>query len=98
MSDIDSTEDQELKRQNLTDHLVELRERLIRVIWIILAGTIACWNFAEKIFEIIKGPIAPYLPSTGLVYTAPMDKFMAFIKISFLGGLILSAPFWLYQI
>jgi len=88
----------EEKRQYLTEHLVELRERLVRVVWIVLAGTIACWSISEKLFSIIRTPIAPYLPAQGLVYTAPMDKFMAFLKLSFLGGVILTAPIWLYQV
>lgn len=90
--------DSEEKRQHLTEHLVELRVRLIRVVWIILLGTIVCWYFSEDLFQVIRAPIAPYLSASGLVYTAPMDKFMAFIKIAFLGGVILTAPIWLFQV
>ena len=82
----------------LIDHLTELRTRLVKSLWGCMLGVVICYNFTDKIFEIIRKPIAPYLPSGGLVFTAPSDKFIAHLKIAFFGGLILSCPIWLYQI
>ncbi|PIS10588.1 MAG: twin-arginine translocase subunit TatC, partial [Bdellovibrio sp. CG10_big_fil_rev_8_21_14_0_10_47_8] len=82
----------------LVDHLVELRYRLIRCLWACLAGMLACYNFSEHIFDIIRKPIAPYLPAGGLVFTGPADKFIAHLKLSFFGGVILSCPIWIYQL
>jgi sec-independent protein translocase protein TatC len=59
---------------------------------------LVCYNFTEKIFEFIRAPIAPYLPTQGLVFTAPADKFIAHLKIAFFGGILLACPFWLGQI
>lgn len=81
----------------LTDHLHELRFRLIRSLWGILLGTIICYNFIGPILDFIRTPIQPYLPSGGLVFTAPIDKFMMSLKISFFSGILLSCPWWLYQ-
>lgn len=85
-------------QMSLFDHLSELRTRLTRAAYAILAGMLACWSFTEKIFNFLREPISQYLPTGGLVFTAPMDKFMAHIKIAFVVGLLLSAPFWLYQL
>lgn len=82
----------------LVEHLGELRFRLTRSAYGIFAGMILCWGFSEKIFAILRQPIQEYLPTGGLVFTAPMDKFMAHIKIAFVMGLLLSAPYWLYQV
>lgn len=86
------------KNMSLIEHIGELRFRVTRAAYGILVGMIACWGFSEKIFNFIREPIQEFLTGGGLVYTAPMDKFMAHIKISFMAGLFLSAPFWLYQL
>ena len=86
--------------QTLIDHLTELRTRLIYSAYAILAGFGLCWAFSEQLFDIIRRPIQPYLENShgGLIYTAPMDKFVAHLKVSFLAAVILSSPFWLYQV
>jgi sec-independent protein translocase protein TatC len=86
------------RNQSLLGHLVELKARLVRALWFIVAGTIGTYSISEKVFEFIRKPIAPYLPSGGLVFTGPADKFIAHLKISLFGGLILSCPFWFYQL
>lgn len=82
----------------LIQHLVELRYRLKRAALFILIGTLICWGFSENLFNIIREPIAAYLPQGGLVFTGPIDKFMAHIKLAFIGGMILASPFWLFQL
>jgi sec-independent protein translocase protein TatC len=95
-----NTPEQESHDHNMTlvEHLGELRFRLTRSAYAIFLGMCVAWAFSEKIFNFLREPISKYLPSGGLVFTAPMDKFMAHIKIAFVLGLLLSTPFWLYQI
>ena len=84
--------------QSLVDHLADLRLRLINSLYGIILGFGLCYYFSEKIFNIIREPIQPFLPMGGLIFTGPMDKFMAHIKISLMSAVILTCPFWLYQI
>ncbi len=91
-------ENNEPESMGLVQHIAELRFRLTRAAIFIVIGTCVCWGFSEHIFNIIREPIAPYLPSGGLVFTGPIDKFMAHIKLAFIAGMILSAPLWLYQL
>jgi len=86
--------------QTLVEHLSELRTRLIWSLAFVFIGFLASWGFSELLFDIIRGPIQPYLStdSGGLVFTAPMDKFMAHLKVSFLSGIILTCPLWLSQV
>ncbi|MEZ4870928.1 MAG: twin-arginine translocase subunit TatC [Bdellovibrionales bacterium] len=93
MSDVDVE-----KEESVVSHLTELRKRLIRVMIIVFLGFIACWNFSELIFDFIRMPIAQYLPQDGLVFTAPMDKFLAHIKVCVLASVVVTSPFWIYQI
>lgn len=83
---------------SLTEHLSELRDRLIKCVGGALVGFALCWGYSEQLFEFIKKPIAPFLGASGLVFTAVMDKFMAHLKVSLLGGVILTCPLWLYHL
>ena len=88
----------ENKEQTIVEHLRELRKRVVRSGWGIFVGMLLVYNFTDKIFDFLRAPIAKYLPSSGLVFTAPMDKFMAHLKIAAFGGLIIAGPWWLFQI
>lgn len=86
------------KEQDLIEHLTELRHCLVWSLGFVLLGFFGCWGFSEKIFDIIRVPIAPYLPDGGFIFTGPMDKFLAHIKVCLLAGIIISSPFWMYQV
>jgi sec-independent protein translocase protein TatC len=95
---VSSAEEQQY--QTLIEHLTELRKRLVRSFIFILVGFLICWTFSEQIFNLIRAPIVPYLKSVtgGLVFTAPMDKLMAHLKVSALSGVIISCPFWFFEL
>lgn len=84
--------------QSLIEHLTELRIRLQHSLYGAVVGMIICYNFTEQIFNIIRSPIQPYLKGGGLVFTAPMDKFIAHLKIAFFGGVVLASPWIFFQI
>lgn len=88
------------KVQTLTEHLAELRVRLIWVAWILLGGFGACYSFSEYLFDFLRKPILPFLPENdkGLHFTGVFEKFMAHMKVSFMAGVILTCPFWLWQV
>ncbi len=90
--------EEKLTTNSLTDHLTELRTRLVRSLWGIMLAMVICYSYSEKIFEFVRKPIERFLPTGGLVFTAPTDKFLAHIKLSFFSALILACPFWLYQL
>lgn len=82
----------------LIGHLVELRVRLVNCLWAVLVGFVVSYNFTDKIMDVIRQPIAGYLQGGGLIFTAPMDKFMAHLKLAVFGGLVLVFPFVVYQL
>jgi sec-independent protein translocase protein TatC len=85
------------KHETLLEHLRELRKRLIKSAWAIGLGTCVAYYYSEYIFDFLRAPAVKYLTNGGLVFTHPMDKFMAHLKISVFAGIIGSAPIWLYQ-
>lgn len=84
--------------QSLVEHLGELRTRIVHSLWALLIATFICFHYAETIFNNLRKPIEPYLPQGGLIYTGPLDKFMAYVKIAIVAGIVISCPFWLWQI
>lgn len=83
--------------QTLVDHLTELRDRLVKSAWAIAVTTALCFFFSEQIFNVVRHPIIAHLPEGGLVFTNPMDKFMAHMKLSMVAGVITACPAWIYQ-
>lgn len=84
--------------QSLVDHLTELRDRLIKSAWAIALVTAGCFVFSEQLFNIVRHPIEAHIPGGGLVFTNPMDKFLAHMKLSVVAGVVLSCPAWIYQV
>lgn len=96
--EIEKMNDIPAKEMSLVDHIGELRYRITRAAIGIFVGMCFCWGFSEKIFDVIRKPIQPYLPTGGLMFTGVTDKFMAHIKISFIFGALVSAPYWLFHL
>lgn len=85
------------QNMTLTDHLRDLRYRVLRAILGIFIGMGVSLYFSEHLLAVIRAPVLPHLQG-GLVFTGVLDKFMAHIKIGLLGGVILSCPYWLYHL
>lgn len=83
----------------LTDHLDELRWRILKSGAAILAGFAVCFAFNQQVITLILAPAyKAALVSGKLVFTAPAEYFVAALKVSFFGGLFLALPVLLYQI
>jgi sec-independent protein translocase protein TatC len=92
----------------ILDHLRELRRRLIIAMIIIGVGAIVGWLVYNQVLGVLKKPYCavPYQHRLGgtahgrctLNFFAPLDGFTTRLKISIMTGIILTAPFWLYQV
>ena len=82
------------------DHLEELRWRLLYALGAIVIGTVAGWFIVQHvdILEVLKRPIAPFLPDGRLVFTSPAEPFLLTLKIAFAVGLVLASPVVVYQL
>src|SRR5947208_9938720 len=82
------------------DHLEELRWRILWSLLAILVCTIVGWWLLGKvdIIEVLKRPVAPYLPGGRLVFTSPAEPFMLTLKVAFALGVRLASPIVIYRI
>jgi sec-independent protein translocase protein TatC len=92
----------DLPGMSLLEHLEELRRRLIRSAIFIVVAFFVAYGFHEKIYNLMQAPITFALKKHGLppqlIIHNPIDGFNMYLKISFMGGCILAAPFVLYQV
>ena len=93
----------EASRAPLLEHLTELRSRLIKSLVALMVGTIACFFFAQEIFELLLAPFALMAESIRgskleFVYTAPMEFFFAKLKLALFGGIFLGFPYIAWQL
>jgi sec-independent protein translocase protein TatC len=81
------------------DHLEELRARLIRSCLAIAAGMSIAFVFRDRIAQIVLQPTLNALPKgTTLVATRVGETFAFYLDIALIGGVILSAPYVLFQV
>ncbi len=84
-----------------TEHLEELRHRLIIIAIGIGVGFAASYGFAEKILYFLQRPLQRASPSelpTRLVFIAPTEAFFVNLKAAFFAGIFFSAPLILFQV
>jgi sec-independent protein translocase protein TatC len=80
-------------------HLAELRSRLIKSLLGVAAGCLAAWNLAEPVLGLVLKPVLKVLPEgQSLIFTGLQDAFLITLKVSLWAGVMLSAPWWLYQV
>lgn len=89
----------------LMDHLRELRNRLVKAVLAIVAGTIVAFVFADQILDWLSAPYTDIRPDleakgieTDLVVTGVGGPFTFQLKISLIAGIVASSPLWLWQL
>jgi len=90
-------------RMPLMDHIRELRNRLLKALAAIAVGMAIgfipqvynrLWNFVEHPFKQAE----QHTGNAHLIVTGVFDPFMLRVQVAFFFGLIVTCPFWLYQI
>ena len=90
-----------MKKLELSEHLNELRSRLLRIVTVVTVSFVVCYSLGERISEILLHPLRQTLlsPISGeIVYLGVLDKVVSQIQVAFWSALIFSSPLWFYQI
>ncbi len=84
---------------SFTDHLEELRKRLINCLIAIGIGFGISYYFAENIFKFISAPLQQILPQgSNFIFTGLTDAFFTYMKLSFYTGIFFASPVILHQV
>lgn len=85
--------------QPLISHLVELRDRLLRVVLAVLLIAAALFPFANDLYILLSGPLLEHLPETSsMIATEVASPFLAPFKLTLTSAIMLAMPVMLYQV
>jgi sec-independent protein translocase protein TatC len=80
----------------LTEHLRELRRRLLVILGFNGAVLIGTWSISERVVGFIERPVLPYIKQ--LQFDTLTDPFFTHFKAAFYAAIFLSFPLTLFQL
>ena len=88
-----------MEEGSLISHLLELRDRLLRSIIVLLVIFIPLALVANDLYEILAKPLMEQLPEgTTMIATEPHAPFFVPFKFAFAVSFALAIPYLLYQL
>ena len=88
-----------MNKNSISNHLLELRSRLLKVIFLFTILSIIGIPFAAEIYTFISAPLIELLPDgSTMIATEVASPFMAPIKLVLYVALLFSMPWLFYQI
>lgn len=82
----------------LVAHLVEMRDRLLRVVLAVLVLFLALISFANPLYEMLAAPLMAHLPEGGtMIATGVASPFLTPFKLTLVLSIFVAVPFILYQ-
>jgi sec-independent protein translocase protein TatC len=91
-------EAEELAEGTLLSHLVELRQRLLKVAAAIVVVFIVMLPFSKDIFALVSQPLRDVLPGNAMIATAVASPLLTPFKLTFFAALFVAMPVVLYQV
>jgi sec-independent protein translocase protein TatC len=83
-------------RMPFMEHLGELRTRIMRALYGLLAGTVIALPFSERIVDWLARPVTKL--GYELVFTAPAEAFWVQMKVGLIAGVFIASPIILWQV
>jgi len=103
-----------MDKMPITEHLGDLRKRILISLVSVTVGFAVCFYYSERIFDVLTFPLntvlklsfsTPYFafeptenPGIELVFLAPAEALWMHFKISFIAGFILSTPVIFHEV
>ncbi len=85
--------------QPFVSHLIELRDRLLRIVLAILVLFLALFGFANDIYHYIATPLMALLPEgQSMIATGVISPFLTPFKLTLVLSFYIAIPYILYQI
>jgi len=85
--------------QPFVSHLIELRDRLLRIVLAILILFLALFGFANDIYHYIASPLMELLPEgQSMIATGVISPFLTPFKLTLVLSFYIAIPYILYQV
>ncbi|MBT8456364.1 MAG: twin-arginine translocase subunit TatC, partial [Alphaproteobacteria bacterium] len=92
------SDDPKLAELPFLSHLVELRDRLMRMVFAVLVLLLIMFPFGNDIFHLLAQPVMNALPEdTSMVATKVLSPFLTPLKLAFVAAVFIAMPYLLYQ-
>jgi sec-independent protein translocase protein TatC len=88
------------QEQTLTQHLIELKKRLIYCLLAILVGFFLSYHFADAFYNFLLQPLSEALGGQNdqkIIYTSLTEAFLTYLKLSLLASVFFTFPFLALQ-
>ncbi len=86
------------KEQSFISHLIELRDRLLRIIVGVLVIFIFLFPFANPLYSFLSGPLTKHLPQgSSMIAIEVASPFLIPFKLVLLLSVVIAVPWILYQ-
>ena len=93
------TNSKESANQPLMTHLLELRNRLLKVFIVVLLVFAVLFPFSESLYLYISEPLRAFLPSSStMIATEVTSPFLTPFKLALISAMFISMPYSLYQL
>lgn len=80
-------------------HLVELRNRLLKAVLVVLALFLALFPFRNELFTLLADPLSRHMPAgTTMIAVQVASPFFIPLKLTALTAVFIAIPFLLYQL
>ncbi len=82
-----------------TEHLEELRRRLLICVAAVAIGFLVAYGFSEQIFLFLSHPLIQSLPEgSSFIFTGVTEAFFTYMKLAFFAGIFAASPVIIYQV
>ncbi|MGH1428199.1 MAG: twin-arginine translocase subunit TatC [Arenicella sp.] len=94
-----SEQTQDQPDQSWVSHLIELRNRILKVVVVLLVVFVGFSIFANNIYTFFATPLMQALPEgSSMISTDPHGPFFVPFKLAFFAALMVTLPFLFYQV
>lgn len=86
-------------QESFVSHLIELRDRLLRVVIAFVVVFLGLFHWAQDLYALLAEPMLAVLPKGGqMIATEVITPFMVPIKVAMMTAFLITLPHTLYQI
>ena len=85
--------------ESFVSHLIELRNRLIKIVVGMLVVFLGLFPFANEVYALLAAPMLDKLPEgTQMIATAVVTPFFVPMKVAMMAAFVIALPHTLYQL